>query len=533
MANTHPTLPAVDDGKDPKRWLGREIEGRYRVVELLGEGGMGAVFVAEHLRLRKQVALKMIRAEFAANSQAAERFNREALATAQLDHPHVASAIDSGTLPDGEAYLVTMLVRGESLGKRLGRGPLTWPQACVVGAQIADALAAAHAIGIVHRDLKPDNILLEARDDGSLHARVVDFGIARVSGELGGAVADPTQPITRMGAVIGTPGYMAPEQAVGQQVDLRVDLYALGVIVWESVAGRTLFEAETLTELFAAQLSRPAPSLREVLPGRVPEALVGLVDRLLARVPADRPATASAVRDELRRLAQSAEAAGVAAGPAAASARGKVETAYDVTLGGVSGARTILSGGTGAPVEPRRRVPRAVWFAGGAVALLVAALALVGGEAEESEDKPARIGRVDKPAQKERRGRGLPSVKELVAEVPEAYAAEAKVLLDSRNADARELAGETIAELPEAEKQKIPQYLRNLAWFEKMPQCETKLSILEKIEAEGDPRALPSLKIIAEAPTDGCGWFGAQDSLGCLRQELARTIAKFEVEVGG
>src|SRR5690606_18296792 len=142
----------------------------YRIVELLGEGGMGAVYVAEHLKLHKQVAIKTIRAEFAADSQAEARFTREALATASLDHPHVASAIDYGHLEEGGAYLVIQLVRGHSLTKQIGRGPLPWLQACQLGAQVADALTAAHALGIVHRDLKPDNILLEPRDDGSFHA---------------------------------------------------------------------------------------------------------------------------------------------------------------------------------------------------------------------------------------------------------------------------------------------------------------------------------------------------------------------------
>src|SRR5690606_36502571 len=177
----------------------------------------------------KLVALKTIRTEFAGDGQAEARFSREALATAQIDHPHVVSAMDYGHLPDGGAYLVIQLVRGETLASRLERGAMHWRQAADLAAQIADALATCHAVGIIHRDLKPDNILLEQRDDGSLHARVVDFGIARLSGDAGdGVIVDATAPITRMGAIIGTPGYMAPEQAVGQSIDHRVDIYALG-----------------------------------------------------------------------------------------------------------------------------------------------------------------------------------------------------------------------------------------------------------------------------------------------------------------
>jgi serine/threonine-protein kinase len=546
MSITQPTLPAV--GHDapagqpapPSTMIGRMIDGRYKIIELIGEGGMGAVYVAEQIRLRKQFALKTIRAEFAAHSQAEQRFAREALATAQLDHPHVASAIDYGPLPEGGAYLVTQLVRGVGLGKRLDQGPLAWQQACQLGAQVADALAAAHAVGIVHRDLKPDNILLEHRNDGSLHARVVDFGIARVSGEFGGAVADASQPITRMGSVIGTPGYMAPEQAVGQEIDASVDLYALGVILWECCTGRQLFHADTLTELFAAQLSRPAPSLRGTIPGHVPEDLSVLVDRLLARKPAERPASAAVVRDELRRIALvHAQVGGVA--PALSTPRGPiVETAHDVTMVATP---TIPPTATGMPTLPTatsaaaalRKVPRKVWLGLGGVVALVLLVSLLGGDEDEladMDDAPARIGRGDAPSPKPgRRARKAQTVDELLAEVPERYAADAKILLTSNNRQARELAGETIAEAPEADKPSIPEYVRNVAWFEKVDSCDARKSILAKIESSGDARALAALKMIARSPTDSCRrWSARYDGLGCLRDELARVIARCEAE---
>ena len=148
--------------------IGRIIDGRYRVVELLAEGGMGTVFIAEHLKLRKMVALKTIHASFLGNEEVAARFAREAMASAQLEHPHVASAMDYGALPDGGAYLVLELVHGPSLRAQIEKeGPAPWSHVCEIGAQIADALCAAHAMGIVHRDLKPENILLEARHGGA------------------------------------------------------------------------------------------------------------------------------------------------------------------------------------------------------------------------------------------------------------------------------------------------------------------------------------------------------------------------------
>jgi serine/threonine protein kinase len=231
-------LAEVATGPQPiaDPWLGRVLDDRYRITERLGEGGMGAVFVAEHLKLRKLVALKVIRAELAGNGEVAARFAREAMATAQFEHPHVASAIDFGTLAEGGAYLVMQLVRGQSLRDLLDqRGQLPWPMACELLAQVADALSAARTVGIVHRDLKPENILVEVREDGSYLAKILDFGIAHVAPHPATPVSgqgDEAHVLTRIGTVMGTPGYMSPEQAVGDRVDHRTDLYALGVVLW-------------------------------------------------------------------------------------------------------------------------------------------------------------------------------------------------------------------------------------------------------------------------------------------------------------
>ncbi|MBL8972524.1 MAG: serine/threonine protein kinase, partial [Myxococcales bacterium] len=340
------TSPPITPGDSPQ-WIGHVLDGRYKIRELLGEGGMGAVYTAEHLSLRKQVAVKVIRAEFAGNEEIAERFTREAMATAQIDHPNVASALDYGTLPDGGAYLVTQLVRGRSLESHRSAGVMPWRQACEIGAQIADALAAAHAINIVHRDLKPDNILLEPRDDGFL-AKVLDFGVARVT-SLAGL---PTTELTRMGSVIGTPGYMAPEQAMGEKIDYSVDIYALGVILWECMAGRILWDGATVSDLFTAQLAGPAPPLATVVPG-VPPELSALVDLMLDRNPKRRPESARQIRDALRRMSHG----------------------------------TLVMGQSPAvrpPVAPAPVSPRALLYAGGgllALVLIAAMVALFAGDA--------------------------------------------------------------------------------------------------------------------------------------------------------
>ena len=515
-----PTLPQAQAASAPP-WIGRVIDGRYRIVELLGVGGMGNVYVAEHLKLRKHVALKTIRAEFAENSQAETRFAREALATAKIDHPHVASAIDFGHLPEGGAYLVIQLVRGEGLGKRLSRGPLPWPEVCQIAGQVADALAAAHAAGIVHRDLKPDNILLETRSDGSPHAKVLDFGIARVSGEAGAVVDTSSEPITRAGAVIGTPGYMAPEQAVGGTVDHRVDLYALGVIVWECCTGRSLWRAETLTEMFMAQIGAPAPAL----PAEVgaPPGLVELVAELLARKPPERPDNAAAVRDTLRRLAADAAAAPASTSHLPASRVLPAAT----TTGGVSAPATHAS-------AARSRPSRPLLLLGGAVMLgLFTYLALPDDNTPSDATKRKATPTANEPAAPAPEA-GLPSRRDLVAEVPPAYAEHAQTLLLSTDTDERHKAGEAIADAPEADKASIPEYLRNVAWLEKVQSCDTKRTILAQIDAADDIRALWALRILDASDRNGCRRiFGIRDDcLGCLREDLARLLPRFEARAG-
>lgn len=287
-------------------WIGRVIDDRFRITELIGEGGMGSVFAAEQLTLRKDVAIKIIRPDYGLDGEVAVRFAREAMATAQLDHPHVVSAIDYGKLPEGGAYLVMQLVRGRSLTEVLEmQGRLHWSKACELGAQVADAMSAANSYGIVHRDLKPDNILIQPRKDGTDLVKILDFGIARIrdQGRSGPAGAMPTEKLTQLGAIVGTPGYMAPEQAVGDKIDHRVDLYALGVVLWETIVGRRLWDIDDLTSLVKSQLGQTPPRVRDVLDDEtIPQELDDLIAQLLSRAPADRPKQAGVVCDILRKL---------------------------------------------------------------------------------------------------------------------------------------------------------------------------------------------------------------------------------------
>jgi serine/threonine-protein kinase len=275
--------------------LGQTLGGRYRVTSLIGSGGMGAVYRAEHLQLQKTVALKVLNAEMAAHREAALRFEREAMVSARIQHPNVVNATDSGRLPDGSLYLVLEYVAGSSLRQLLDREQrLPTARALAIGAQIADALSAAHAGDVVHRDLKPGNVMLLSHDGDPEFVKVLDFGLARVVGsdEVG-------EPLTRSGSVFGTPEYMSPEQARGEVVDHRADLYALGVILYELLCGRPPFQAPELVAVLIKHIQEPPPPLPPDIPASVAEYVLSLLDK----APARRPATARQVAKALRRLA--------------------------------------------------------------------------------------------------------------------------------------------------------------------------------------------------------------------------------------
>jgi hypothetical protein len=513
MVTTEPRTPPMGEA-GMRHWIGQVVADRYRVLEVIGEGGMGSVFVAEHMALRKQVALKIIRAEFAGDEQLEARFAREALATGQLDHPHVASAMDFGRLPDGAAFLVTQLVRGRSLAKHLEQGPMTWAQAAELGAQIADALAAAHAAGIVHRDLKPENILIEPRGE-ALFARVVDFGIARLAADSGTTVIP--KPLTQIGMVVGSPGYMAPEQALGEQAEASADLYALGVIVWEAIAGRRLWGVDSLGDLYTVQLSTTPPALHTLPGSQVPVALSELVAGLLQTTPAQRPAPAAFVRDELRRMIWAA-----AAGSGQAPARSPPPAVMKAASARPAPPESPR------PTPPRRRARLLLLAAGVAAASLLVLVTRPawrasedGGEAPETvAAEPAPAG--ERPA--------APAAVDVAAAIPEAYAEPARVLLYEPGRKDRKAAAETITSAPESLKATIPEHIRNVAWLERATTCEAKKKVLKKIEDADDPRAVSALHILSHTPRNTCksGLFGKGDCLECLRTDLARVIRRLE-----
>lgn len=288
---------------------GEVVAGKYRIIRRLGEGGMGTVYVALNERLNKEVALKILSEDMSANADISERFVREAMAASRAKHPGVVEIFDADA--DGDVLWIAMeLLGGESLAERLARGSLPPHQAVTLVTDVVAALAAVHEVGVIHRDLKPANIFIERLGDGSEQVKILDFGIAKMAAEGLGKV-------TKTGTTVGTPDYFAPEQAMGRaDIDGRVDIHAVGVILFEAIAGQLPYDAETFGELVAKMLQEGPKRLSMISPN-VPAQIAQLVDRCLAVDPAGRPQSARVLRDELRALHQGMVAPTAASHPIA------------------------------------------------------------------------------------------------------------------------------------------------------------------------------------------------------------------------
>ena len=272
----------------------RFIAGRFRIEREIGTGGMGAVYLATHLGLDRPVAVKIIKREFAGDADVADRFLREARTMAKLRHPHAAMIFDAGILPDGRHFIVMEFVEGETLSQVLAReGRFPASRAVQIATQICDVLEEAHRLGIIHRDLKPSNILLGRRG-----VCVLDFGVAKVLASS--AESTMTYASTGSGQLIGTPRYMSPEQCLGQRVGARSDLYSLGVLLYEMLAGRPPFVDPLQSALLVKQATAPAPPLPR-LRQDIPRPLALAVHTLLAKRAEDRPRTAAAAKALLER----------------------------------------------------------------------------------------------------------------------------------------------------------------------------------------------------------------------------------------
>src|SRR4051812_10308300 len=265
---------------------GDVIDGKYRIVRLIGEGGMGAVYEGENIRIHRTVAIKVLHAGVAENQDAVQRFEREAQAAGRIGSEHIVEVLDLGNLASGDRYMVMEFMDGDSLSGRIKKlGRLNPPDIYPIAYQLLAALEAAHTAGIIHRDLKPDNVfLLRSRGGQADFVKLLDFGISKFN-QLSG---DSGFSMTRTGAVMGTPYYMAPEQAKGsREMDHRVDLYAAGVILYEALSGQVPFSADTFNELlFKIVLEEPKP-LAQVDPN-IDVGFAAIVTKAMARDPAHR-----------------------------------------------------------------------------------------------------------------------------------------------------------------------------------------------------------------------------------------------------
>jgi serine/threonine protein kinase len=273
-----------------------ELLGNYRLVAQIGSGSMGVVFLAQHRRIVRQVAIKLLAPELVRDQRALELFFNEARATSLIRHPGIVDIFDCDVDATGRAYIVLEHLDGETLADRLQRaGRLHWSAACLIARRVADALGAAHDKGIVHRDLKPENMFLVGNGrDPAAGVKVLDFGVAK----LLASEAVTRSPIR--GTLIGTPEYMSPEQCAGTDVDHRADIYALGCILFEMLTGQPPFVTSTVRELVLAHRFKAAPSAAVSCPD-LPDWLDHLLQRMMAKEPERRPQSMREVSEALSR----------------------------------------------------------------------------------------------------------------------------------------------------------------------------------------------------------------------------------------
>jgi serine/threonine protein kinase len=308
---------------------------RYTLLEVLGDGGMARVYLAHDNVLERDVALKVLREQYANDEGFVERFRREAKNAASLNHPSIVQVYDQGQAEDGTYYMAMEYVPGSTLKERIVReGPLDPRQAAGIASQVAEALESAHGRGIVHRDIKPQNVLLTASGD----AKVADFGIAR---------AASSKTITGTNLVLGTAAYMSPEQVRGERVGPASDLYSLGVVLYEMLTGEQPHKADDPIATAMKHLGEPPRHPREVNPA-VPRDTNALVVKLLAKEPEDRYASAAALAEDLRRVRDGLS-------PLAPSPRDRTTTPLHKNAGRPRTAPTVAAPGRAPGVPARRR----------------------------------------------------------------------------------------------------------------------------------------------------------------------------------
>lgn len=349
-------VDAAARAEAPKdRMLGTELAGKYALVGILGRGAFGHVYRAWQEVLDRQVAIKVIRRSKAQGTAFRERFFLEARAVGRLRGPNIVTLHDFGEEPDGRLYMVLELVEGPNLRQAIPNGARIEPaRAARLALPVLRALAEAHGQGIVHRDIKPSNLMLTVDDEGNETVKVLDFGVAKViepAGTGGSLGAEPDRRMTQHGQVVGTPRYVSPEQAAGADVGPASDLYSLGIILYELMAGRPPFQGADATETVAMRVHQPAPPLPPDV--AVSPELQDVVLRALERVPTERYATAAAFAEALRATPELRSATEVdRAGAFAAAPTALITLNAEDSMSGAESSGALRSAVGSAPADP-------------------------------------------------------------------------------------------------------------------------------------------------------------------------------------
>ncbi len=488
-------------GTDWSDRVGIVIDKRYRITGVLGRGGMGSVYRAEHVHLKRLVALKLLHGALGKVPEIRARFEREAFAAGRIAHPNCITASDFGELDDGSLYMVMELADGESLGNLIDReGRMPPLRALRIIRHVLCGLSHAHGYGVVHRDIKPDNIIVGPRDGDPDYARLLDFGIAKLLGQA--EAEEGGERLTQAGVTFGTPVYMSPEQAFGSAIDPRSDLYSLTVVLYELLTGRPPFVAADHIAVLSMHASKRVPPLASrVTEGRFPPALEALIQRGLAKSPEKRFADAAAYIAAIDGAGEAlAVEEAMTMGQLSLPASSAVRHGWSATPTGIGTAVT----GPYAPVGPRWTARRWAAVASGVGLVLLIAFAAISAERDSTAavaKAPARPTPKQSLAAKEVRPsqESVPSLQPLALEV----APPASV----RDAELREL----IAALEEGRR------------------CKERRAAVDKLVALGDVRAVPALKKARYRKVRG-GFLGleSRNANGCLRRAADAAIAALE-----